>query len=456
MQTQYSLLQINKHISESIKQSFPAPVWVQAEIAKISYSAAGHTYLELIEKNNSTTVAVCKGNIWASYSICMHNYVEKVGQPLQVGSKILFLARVDFHERYGLSLTILDLDTSYALGELLKQKQEILKQLTEEGHISRNKQLPFPSCPQRIAVISSPTAAGLADFQQRMLSNQLGVQFTLQLFPSEMQGDNTPSSLCRALQNIRKEADNFDCVAILRGGGAATDLHCFDAYEPAREIAMFPLPVITGIGHHTDLTILDLVAYHSADTPTALAEYLMQHTAQFIAQLDQCSMFIMNYSDRYINSHHTNLQQLADNLSHYVAIKLQAENDLLARSLNKAFLAVLEVSRIQREAIAITETSLIRLAQQHNRIEHNKINLLAAQLQANTKRGLLQSEAHISTLEKIAMLHDPQTLLKKGFSITRIHGRAITSVSRLQPGELLETRLEEGIVFSSVEKIQHA
>ena len=278
--TSFSLSELTDKIQETIKLNFDTAVWIRAEISELRENSNGHCYLELIEKDNSTDslLAKSKATIWSSTYRMLKPYFESsTGQSLRSGLKVLIAVSVEFHGLYGFSLNIRDIEPSFTIGELAARRLKIIKQLEEDGIADMNKLLELPALSQRIAIISSKTAAGYDDFINQLKSDTNNFAFYCKLFPAVMQGDQAESSIVAALEKIYSNSEHFDLVLIIRGGGATTDLACFDAYDLALNCAQFPLPIITGIGHQRDLTILDMVAHTSVKTPTAAAEFIISN-----------------------------------------------------------------------------------------------------------------------------------------------------------------------------------
>ena len=274
-----SLLELNTRIRGALSRAFPETCWVRAEMSDVRVNtSSGHCYLEFVEKNAQTgqLVAKVRGSIWAKTFRMLKPYFEmETGQMFASGLKVLVKVSVEFHELYGLSLTVLDIDPAYTLGDMVRKRMEIIRQLQEEGVFTLNKELPFPLLPRRIAIITSPTAAGYEDFMNQLTRNKGGYPFYTKLFPALMQGERTEASVIAALDRIYQHQDLFDVVVIIRGGGATSDLNSFDSYLLAANCAQFPLPIITGIGHERDDTVVDLVAHTRMKTPTAVAEFLI-------------------------------------------------------------------------------------------------------------------------------------------------------------------------------------
>ena len=287
-----SLLELNALVRRSLEQCLPDEYWIQAELSDVRSNTTGHCYLEFIQKDprSNSLVAKARGMIWNNiYRLLKPYFEESTGQLFTSGIKVLVKVTVQFHELYGYSLTVLDIDPTYTLGDMARRRREILLQLEEEGVLTLNKELEMPVLPQRIAVVSSATAAGYGDFCHQLKHNSGGFFFYTELFPALMQGNQVEESVLAALDCINTRISEFDVVVIIRGGGAASDLSGFDTYLLAAACAQFPLPVITGIGHERDDTVLDSVAHTRVKTPTAAAELLIQRVGEAAERLEELS-----------------------------------------------------------------------------------------------------------------------------------------------------------------------
>ena len=391
-----------------MKSAFPATYWVMAETSDVRVSNR-HCYLELVEKNSTGNglVAKARGYIWVNTFEMLKPYFEQTtGRSFASGLKILINVSIDFHPLYGYGLNICDIDPTYTLGDLQARRQAILRQLEEDGIINLNKELEMPCLPQRIAVISSATAAGYEDFCRHLTDNRQGFVFYPQLFPAAMQGDQTESSIISALDKLFEYKDLFDVVVIIRGGGATSDLSAFDSYELAANCAQFPLPVITGIGHERDDTVLDFIAFHRAKTPTAVADFLIEQMEETASGLSNCQESIRENALAIMDSHNEKLKILTAHLP------------LFARSLIEGRQAQLEMLRL-------------------------KIRSSASQL-------ILTQESRIKEKESFFRFSSPDYILAKGYSITLKNGKAIKSAKELMKGDVVETVLAEGKVESVV------
>ena len=288
-----TLYSLNNLVREAVSAVLPARYWVTGELSEVREAANGHCYIELVQRDEVTNelVAKARGTIWARiYSLLRPYFLEQTGQAFAQGLKVLLQISVNFHELYGYTLDVCDIEPAYTIGDMARKRQLVIKQLTDEGVIGLNKELHFPLLPQRVAVISSSTAAGYGDFCDQLHNNGYGFVFYTKLFPAPMQGSGVEQGIIAALDRIARDLDYWDVVVIIRGGGATSELSCFDTYELANNCAQFPLPIITGIGHRRDESVLDVVAHTSAKTPTAAAELLvhaMLAQAQWLADVQQ-------------------------------------------------------------------------------------------------------------------------------------------------------------------------
>ena len=283
------LLALQEQVKRHLEDHFFESVWLQAEISELKQNPSGHCYLTLVEKDPGSNALLARASavVWASTWRMVKPYFEaQTGRSLAPGLSVLVRVQVSYSVLYGLSLVIYDIDPSFTVGELELARQRTIARLEAEGMFDMNAQLSLPLLPRRLAVVSSPTAAGWRDFRRQLEGNEYGFRFRLQLFPAVMQGDAAPESIIGALDQIAAEADSFDAVLILRGGGGAMDLVCFDDYELAVNVAQFPLPVLTGIGHDHDFHIVDMVAHTHVKTPTALADWLLDRFAGEAWRLD--------------------------------------------------------------------------------------------------------------------------------------------------------------------------
>lgn len=327
-----SLYSLNSLVRSAISDALPLRYWVTGELSEVRETPVGHCYIELVQHDEETQeiVAKARGTIWSrTYSLLRPYFLEETGQPFAAGLKVLLQVLVNFHELYGFTLDVCDIEPAYTIGDIARQRQLIIKRLTDEGVIGLNKELDFPLLPQRVAVISSATAAGYGDFCDQLLNNRYGFVFYPRLFPAPMQGNGAEQGVIAALDTIAGDIDNWDVVVIIRGGGATSELGCFDTYDLANNCAQFPLPIITGIGHLRDESILDIVAHTSAKTPTAAAEYLIHAMLANEAALTELQNGIATAVAKRIEDEKRRMETLVGQIPVHTALYMQAQRHRL-------------------------------------------------------------------------------------------------------------------------------
>ena len=410
MTESYSLSELGKCIKMTLKTAFAEPVWVRAEISEMHENVSGHCYLDLIEKADDTDVLVAKqkATIWAfTYRMLKPYFESETGATLRAGMKVLLLCEVEFHEVYGVSLNVRDIDPAFTVGEMAVRRAEIIRRLTDDGIVDMNKQQPLAPVPQRVAVISSATAAGYGDFCDQLRNNVFGYTFYTKLFPATMQGAQTEQSVVAALDKICDFIDNFDVVVIIRGGGATSDLVAFDNYNLALHCAQFPLPIISGIGHQRDESVVDLVAHTRVKTPTAAAEFLVAR----------------------INDFEKNIDEMAQNVA--FSAREVVHDELLRLQQRIARLGVVQRVCVRHDA-----------ALQH----------LTMRLRNAAKMAISSEEKRMSLVEKSIEYADPATLLQRGFTLTTKHGKIVKSVCDVAPGDIVTTHLADGAFTAMVQQ----
>lgn len=412
MTESYSLSELGKCIKMTLKTAFSEPVWVRAEISEMHENVSGHCYLDLIEKADDTDVLVAKqkATIWAfTYRMLKPYFESETGATLRAGMKVLLLCEVEFHEVYGVSLNVRDIDPAFTVGEMAVRRAEIIRRLTDDGIVDMNKQQPLAPVPQRVAVISSATAAGYGDFCDQLRNNVFGYTFYTKLFPATMQGAQTEQSVVAALDKICDFIDNFDVVVIIRGGGATSDLVAFDNYNLALHCAQFPLPIISGIGHQRDESVVDLVAHTRVKTPTAAAEFLVAR----------------------INDFEKNIDEMAQNVA--FSAREVVHDELLRLQQRIARLGVVQRVCVHHDA-----------ALQH----------LTMRLRNAAKMAISSEEKRMALVEKSIEYADPATLLRRGFTLTTKHGKIVKSVCDVAPGDIVTTHLADGAFTAMVQQCE--
>ncbi len=409
----FSLTQLNGIVSETLRMAMPDELWVEAELAGISDSH-GHCYMELVEKDDrtNTPVAQARACCWrGTWMRLKPRFERETRQSLQRGMKVLLRVKANFHVAYGFSWIVTDLDPTFTLGDLARRRQEILRILKEEGVIDLNKQLPISPFAKRIAVISSATAAGYGDFCNQLAENAYGFAFETHLFPAIMQGEQVESSIMDALNAI-DEVDTstpggaFDVVVIIRGGGSTTDLTGFDTLPLAEHVANFPLPIITGIGHERDTSILDMIACVSVKTPTAVAAFLIDNLTATLSFLEDASLRIANAVKSRMEMEHLRMARLEQSLSSVFAVRKVRETSRL--------------DNIEQRLPTILSTRLER--------EHHRLEMLT---------------------QRITSL-DPINILRRGYSIVTKDGKSIKDATKLKLGDKVEITFAKGKVKSQI------
>lgn len=428
----YSLSELTGEIHDVLKEAFPDTYWVRAETSDVHInSASGHCYLEFIEKDTQSNqiIAKARGTIWAKTFRMLKPYFEmETGQHFTSGLKVLVRVSIDFHEVYGFNLNVVDIDPSYTLGDLVRKRQEIIRQLQEEGVFTLNKELSLPALPQRIAVITSPTAAGYEDFINQLFYNKAGYPFYVKLFPALMQGEKTEESIIAALERIDSHRELFDAVVIIRGGGATSDLNSFDSYLLAANCAQFPLPIITGIGHERDDTIIDLVAHTRLKTPTAVAAFLINCMDQAAEQLNLLQQALCTDTLSILQEKKQTLQRIGTLLPATV-------NNRIER--NRSALNLL-ASKLPTITSGLLERNKNQLKLMHQRI-HTAIS-----------SRLLKESRFIELQEQFIRMASPDYILKRGYSLTLRDGKILKSAKAVKSGDHLTTRFSDGEIESEV------
>jgi exodeoxyribonuclease VII large subunit len=455
----YTLKELYSLISDTIEGTFDGSYWIRAEIAKFTENYSGHCYLELVEKSETkdTIVAQGKAMIWSNvYRVLKAFFKTTTNRELSEGMKILFKARIEFHEVYGLNLHITDIDPSYTVGDLALKKNIIIKRLREEGIFDMNRETIMPLVPQRLAVISSETAAGYNDFVTHLAENQEGYRFEIKFFPAIMQGEKAETSIISALEKIFDKINHYDVVAIIRGGGSQTDLSCFDSYGLACHVAQFPIPVITGIGHEQDDSVVDMVAHTRLKTPTAVAEFLISMFELFDQKLDEnlqwvvetCEDIIARQNEKmsnYVNQLPIIIQSIIHNNQNLISNYLMLLNTNLERTINSSQQLLFAQDMKTQNAI-----SKIFLRQEMKLEAITKNSLTAATTFAQQHRKRLE---HYKNIADIA---NPVNTLNRGFSITKINGKVVNSIDLLNIDEEIETILIDGRIKSKITKKSNA
>ncbi|MGC2063471.1 MAG: exodeoxyribonuclease VII large subunit [Thermodesulfovibrionales bacterium] len=427
----YSLSELNAAVRETLELTFPDAVWVIAEIAEARSNPKGHCYLELVEKRDNTIIAQIKANAWSyTYRSIAPRFEKATGERLRAGMQVLLSVNVTFHEVYGLSLNIRDIDPTYSLGEMARRKRETIERLKKEGLTDLNKSLPLPLVPQRIAVISSSTAAGYGDFINHLATNPNGYRIYHALFQAILQGQEAEASILASLAGIRKKIAGFDAVVIIRGGGSQLDLSCFDSYSLAAEVARFPIPVITGIGHERDDTVIDIVAHTKMKTPTAVAEFLLSGMRDFEDRVVSAQRRLTELARGMLRDEGHRLKIMAQHITYLLTKRFHAEHKRLntvTHGLKQETGTVINMNR-------------------------NRLSLNMTRLGSGLRGSLQTQQSRLKHLEQAVRHLDPVNVLRRGYSITYHRNRAAKDTEDINKGDVITTRLYNGSIKSTVEE----
>ena len=420
-----SLTQLNRLVKTALDEALPGTYWVRAERSEVRVNAtSGHCYLEFVEKDETTgqLVAKSRGTIWARNFAVLRTYFEQeTKQTFISGLKVLVNVSVGYHELYGLSLTVHDIDPSYTLGDMARKRMEVIRRLQEEGVFDLNKELTLAILPQRIAVISSPTAAGYEDFVNQLTHNDYGFPFYVKLFPALMQGEKTEESVIAALDRIYAHRELFDVVVLIRGGGSAADLSSFDSYTLAANCAQFPLPIITGIGHERDDSVVDNVAHTRMKTPTAVATFLIGRMAEQLALLDELRRTVCEATRNQLTVKKTTWQILATRFPVFVT-------------------GHLERHRADLHTLTARLSSVPQLLEKHT----EQLELVPVHIRKAADAMLTRHTHELALSEQHIKLASPDHILKRGYTLTLKDGKIVKHAADLSAGDEISVRFTDG------------
>lgn len=453
MTEKLSLTELQLIIKDSLYLALPDMYWVTAEITEIKENSAGHCYLELVEKysEEKNVRARVKAIIWSNRYRFLKSFFENItGESLNEGLKILVKVKIEYHEIYGLSLIITDIDPSYTIGEMAMKRQLIIKRLEEEGVFTMNKEVEFPIAPQRIAVISSKNAAGYSDFINHLNGNSSGYVFYPFLIDTVMQGNETEQSIIKALDKIALNISMFDVVVIIRGGGSQSDLSWFDNYDIAYYITQYPLPVITGIGHEKDISVTDMVAFQSLKTPTAVADYLIDRMTETENQIMDLSTGITNISQNIIEKNRNRVDTCRMKLIPVARLMMSdIKEDISGK--------IIEIINIGKESVVRAGlspvnqksrlTSAVRSysSVKESDLKRNRYDLIS--LVSNT---LKSNNINIAGLKNTLEMLRPEKVLGRGYTITSYKGKILKSYDEVKTDEIINTQFQDGSISSKV------
>ena len=471
----FTLKQVALSIKKTIEERYHQMYWVKAEMHKLNMYPSGHCFPELLQKEDGKIVAQMSASIWKqNFQRINKRFVEIVKEPLREDATLLMQVKIVFHETFGLSLQILDIDPNYALGELQRERQETLLRLQKENLLNLNQSLPFPLLPQRIALISADTSKGLSDFRKVIEKNPWQYRFFTFLFQAYLQGDVAVASIQEQLKKIEKVKHHFDVVVIVRGGGGEVGLSCYNNFELCKSIATFPLPVLTGIGHSTNMTVAEMVAYRNAITPTELGDFLIQSFHDFSVPVKDAIKTIRTYSKNILEQENKSLTSEVKMFKNVTTQRInETKNHLVNASTSVKTNVKFSLLR-ERENIVNSQKSIKRSAKELFSMESTRISNLietvgkSIQFELKTKKGEIERTVELlpkviqnklnsqknslQQLEQSVKLMDPIQVLKRGYSITLMDGKTVTENTEIIQGKTIITKTYFGEIESQVVK----
>lgn len=425
-----TLFELNSMVRDVIETTLDRAYWVEAELSE-AREVRGHCYMELIQKDifSPTPVARASAKCWRTTWVRLKPKFERAtGETLHAGLKVMLLVTASFHEAYGFSWIVQDIDPTYTLGDMARKRLEIIRQLKDEGVFDLQRELKIPMFAQRVAVISSENAAGYGDFCRQLLDNDYGFAFHIELFPAVMQGEQVETTIIAALNDIYGRAGDFDVVVIIRGGGATADMSGFDTLALAENVANFPLPIITGIGHDRDESVLDMVSNTRVKTPTAAASFLIDNLANVWSHIDNMRERIVSYTQHRIDAEKSRFRSASERIPVLFSLVKERQNTRLDRLSTR-------ISNLTKEKISEANHHII---------------ILESNILPMTERIMTREKNHLEQLSLRMKALDPELLLKRGYSITLHNGKTLKDVATLKAGDVIETRFAKGVAKSTV------
>ena len=452
----YSLSQLAKSLQSVIRRTYDKQYWIKAEISRLNfYPKSGHCYPDLVEKDHGKVLAQMRAIIWSrDYFRINADFVKKTGNPLADGMEILFKAKLEYNPTHGFSLMITDISAEFVLGKMALEKKQNLARLKKDGLFYRNKELKFPLLPQRIAIISVETSKGFHDFVNIIENNSRGYKFFWMLFPALLQGDGAVRSIQQQLEQIKRVKHHFDIVAIIRGGGGDVGLSCYDNFDLAEMVAEFELPIISGIGHSTNETLVEMVAHYNPITPTDLAYFLQQKFDNVAVAVDELNQRIVDISKNSLAEMRNYLDELPWRIQKQAQERIsEQKHDIEKQSgklQHKTLMLIQKQELLLERYWEIAQGSI-------NQVLANGPNILmdkSVRLQRATKSLLVNRQSGLRLVEEKIALMKPENLLKKGYSLTMFNGKPLTDINSLKSGDIIQTKLYKGELESSITKIK--
>jgi exodeoxyribonuclease VII large subunit len=446
----FTLKQVAQSIRKTLESRYERTYWVKAEIYKMNLFPSGHAFPELVQRTDDKIVANLSGVIWkTNYGRIAKQFEATVKEPFSEGKEVLMLVKITFSEVYGLSLHITDIDPSYSLGALHKLKLETIDALNKLGILQKNQSLRL-SLPKRIAVISAESSKGLSDFMQVLSASQSQIGISTFLFNATVQGDQAVESILQAFKKIERVRQHFDAVVIVRGGGAEVGMSCYDDFKLCKRIAEFPLPVLCGIGHSTNLTVAEMVAYSHAITPSVLASDLLQEFELKLLELHAIYANLNLVQSTLITNIKNTFNQTVSKINGVTKWRFERINNQLNTIEQRSIQEAKQILSFHKQYISSSPIAIQTLVKKSHQIEHHRRTMLQQQLTFTMNRMVDKNGTMIESLEKQVQLMSPSAVLARGFAIARSNGKAVLSKTELRPGTMIQIELSDGTAEAEV------
>ena len=449
----FTLQQVVRSIKKTLEDRYTQTYWVKAEMHKLNKYPSGHAFPELVQKDENKIVAQITGTIWKQQLERINTkFIEVVKEPLREGTTLLLLVKINYSETFGLGLQILDIDPSFSLGELQKQREETLRKLAKEGLLNLNQKLHFPLLPKRVAIISADSSKGLSDFLQVLQENKKSYFIFTHLFNAYLQGDVAVQSIISALKKIKRVKDHFDIVIIVRGGGAEVGMTCYNNYDLCKAIAEFPLPVLTGIGHSTNLNVAEMVSFRNEITPTKLAEFLLQTFREFEQETKRLNREMIAYSIQLIDKTKQDFNGQVRVFKH-ASLRF---TDSLKNELNQQIIELKNTTRYflknENDAVLSLKNDYRIVTKEIITAERNTLSLISKPIKGSLLHFFERKESDLEQLEKTINILNPSNVLQRGYSLTLLNGKILSAKNKPKKGDLIESKTNSLTHFSRVEK----
>ena len=449
----FTLQQVVRSIKKTLEDRYTQNYWVKAEMHKLNKYPSGHAFPELVQKDENKIVAQITGTIWKQQLERINTkFIEVVKEPLREGTTLLLLVKINYSETFGLGLQILDIDPSFSLGELQKQREETLRKLAKEGLLNLNQKLHFPLLPKRVAIISADSSKGLSDFLQVLQENEKSYFIFTHLFNAYLQGDVAVQSIISALKKIKRVKDHFDIVIIVRGGGAEVGMTCYNNYDLCKAIAEFPLPVLTGIGHSTNLNVAEMVSFRNEITPTKLAEFLLQTFREFEQETKRLNREMIAHSLQLIDKTKQDFNGQVRVFKH-ASLRF---TDSLKNELNQQIIELKNTTRYflknENDAVLSLKNDYRIVTKEIITAERNTLSLISKPIKGSLLHFFERKESDLEQLEKTVNILNPSNVLQRGYSLTLLNGKILSAKNKPKKGDLIESKTDSLTLFSRVEK----